>query len=435
MKISTVLIALGGVVVVAAAGAYFYADRHDELAEITPPAPDSFDSAVVARGQMLAGIGNCAVCHTAEGGVPMAGGYGIPTPFGTIYSTNITPDAETGIGNWSQEAFVRAMRKGVDREGQHLYPAFPYDFYTGMTDEDLEAVYAYLMSQEPVRAQVPANEVPFPFDQRILMAGWNLLFLDEGPKAEDGSKDDLWNRGRYLTETVAHCGACHSPRNMLGAAARSGDEAYSGGESDGWFAPALNATNHAAIGWNAQSLANYLIDGWDRDHGIAAGPMLPVANELFRQPEEEAVAIATYVAGLMGSLPEAEADAARERAAGLEFGAGGEPALPTDPVLKRGAEVFADQCAVCHRADTYTVPLALTGSVNAPDARNFIQTVVHGIQPAPAGAADRFMPAKGLQISDEELVALTAFTRGRFGPGEAWGDVEEVVRSVREEAE
>ena len=437
MKISKVLVALGGALVVAAAGAYLYADRHSAIAAITPPSPDSFDVALVERGEKLAGIGNCAVCHTAEGSPPMAGGLGLPTPFGTIHSTNITPDAETGIGSWSKEAFVRAMRKGVDREGRHLYPAFPYDFYTGMTDEDLEAIYAYLMSQEPVRSQAPANDVGFPLNQRILMAGWNLLFLDEGPKAQDSSKGDVWNRGQYLTESVAHCGACHSPRNMLGAAARSGDDAYSGGEAEGWFAPALNASNHAPIRWNAETLANYLIDGWERDHGIAAGPMLPIANDLYHQPEEEAVAIAVYVADLMGNASGADAAAAgsaRERAEGLEFGAEGAPALATEPLLARGAEVFADQCAVCHRAGTYTVPLALTGSVNAPDARNFVHTVMHGIQPAPAGSANRFMPAKGLQIGNEDLVALTAFVRGRFGPGDVWENVEETVRTTREGA-
>lgn len=424
--------------VIAAAGAYAYANRHPEIASITPPSRDSLDASLVERGEMLAGIGNCAVCHTAEGGVPMSGGFGLPTPFGTIHSTNITPDEETGIGSWSLEAFVRSMRKGVDREGRHLYPAFPYDFYTRVTDDDLAAIYAYLMSLEPVRAEAPANELGFPFDQRILMAGWNLLFLDEGPKADDADKDDVWNHGRYLTEGLAHCAACHSPRNMLGAAVRSGGDAYSGGEAEGWYAPALNTENPAPIRWNAGTLANYLIDGWDRDHGIAAGPMMPISNDLYHQPEEEVVAIATYVADLMGSAPDQDAtapDSARQRAESLAFGAEDAPALPTDTVLARGAEVFADQCAVCHRADTYTVPLALTGSVNSPDPRNFIQTVMHGIQPAPAGSADRFMPAKGLQIGDDDLIALTAFVRGRFGPGDPWGKLDETVRSLREEAE
>ena len=219
---------------------------------------------------------------------------------------------------------------------------------------------------------------------------------------------------------------------------RSGDDAYSGGEAEGWFAPALNETNHAAIRWNTETLANYLIDGWDRDHGIAAGPMRPISNDLYRQPEEDVAAIATYVADLIDNGSDADvaaADSVRERAEGLEFGAEGAPAMPTDPVLTRGAEVFADQCAVCHRADTYTVPLALTGSVNAPDARNFIQTVMHGIQPAPTGSANRVMPAKGLQIDDEDLVALTAFVRSRFGPGDAWDNLDETVRTLREEAE
>lgn len=437
MKVWTVLGGMVGVAVVAAVGFFVYANRHPEITAITPPAPDSLDASAIERGRMLAGLGNCAVCHTAEGGVPMAGGFGLPTPFGTIYSTNITPDTETGIGSWSQEAFVRSMRKGVDREGRHLYPAFPYDFYTRVTDEDLGAIYAYLMSLSPVRAEAPANEVPFPFNQRILMAGWNLLFLDEGPKPADGNRDEAWNRGRYLAEGLAHCGACHSPRNILGAAVRTGENAFSGGEAEGWFAPALNASNPAPIPWTEQTLTNYLIDGWDRDHGIAAGPMRPIADDLYHQSEEDVAAIATYVAslGIGAEAHSGEVETVRERAASLEFGAENAPPLPTEPLLARGAEVFETQCGVCHRADTQTVPLALTEPVNSHDARNFLQTVIQGIQPAPAGSADRFMPPKDLQIGDEDLVALTTFVRARFGQGDPWDDVGETLRSLRSEVD
>lgn len=434
MKASTILIALGGILVVAAAGAYLYANRHPEIASITPPVADSFDVGLVERGEMLAGLGNCAVCHTAPGGARMAGGLSLPTPFGTINTTNITPDPETGIGNWSQEAFVRAMRKGVDREGRHLYPAFPYDFYTRATDKDLEAIYAYLMSQEPVKADSPANDLGFPFNQRILLAGWNLLFLKEGPVPDDGARDDEWNRGRYLAEGLAHCAACHSPRNILGAAVRTGEKAYSGGEAEGWFAPALNETNPSPIRWNAQSLANYMIDGWDRDHGIAGGPMRPISDDLHHQPEEEVVAIAKYIADRMQSGSEddsAATDTARARAASLDFGSADAPPLPDDPLLARGADVFEAQCVSCHRSGAHAASLALTTSVNAPDARNFVQTVLHGIQPAPAGSADRFMPAWALQINDEDLTALTSFVRARFGPGQSWENVEETVRSIR----
>src|SRR5260370_1166896 len=151
-----------------------------EISAIDPPALQSFDSALVKRGRELAAIGNCSTCHTLGGGKDFAGGVPVPTPFGTIYSSNITPDAETGIGRWPEAAFRRAMRSGVDRDGRHLYPTFPYDHFTNVTDEDDLALYAYLMTREPVRAPARDNQLPFPLDRRFLIAGWKLLFLRPG---------------------------------------------------------------------------------------------------------------------------------------------------------------------------------------------------------------------------------------------------------------
>src|SRR3954452_16503677 len=204
------------------------------IAAIDPPAPQSFDADLVRRGRDLAAIGNCSDCHTVRGGKSFAGGLPVPTPFGTIFSSNITPDPDTGIGRWSEEAFRRAMRSGVNRDGQHLYPTFPYDHFTHVTDGDDRALYAFLMTRQPVHATPPANKLSFPYDQRVVIAGWKLLFLRGGNWHPDPSQSAEWNRGGYLVEGLAHCGSCHTPRNALGAEQAS--KAFSGGDVDNWHA-------------------------------------------------------------------------------------------------------------------------------------------------------------------------------------------------------
>ncbi len=211
--IGSVLVALllGGV------GAAFAIIWRPAIAAIDRPAPQSFDADLVRRGRELAAIGNCSDRHTVRGGKRFAGGLPVPTPFGTIFSSNITPDAATGIGQWPEEAFRRAMRSGVNRDGQHLYPTFPYDHFTNVADEDDHALYACLMTREPVHAPARENQLPFPLDQRFVIAGWKLLFLRRGAYRPDNSQSAEWNRGAYLVEGLAHCGACHTPRNALGA--------------------------------------------------------------------------------------------------------------------------------------------------------------------------------------------------------------------------
>jgi mono/diheme cytochrome c family protein len=189
-------------------------------AAIPPTAPQpaaTFDPGLVKEGAELALIGDCQTCHTASGGRFFAGGLAMPTPFGTIYSTNITPDRATGIGDWSEAAFKRAMREGVDREGRHLYPAFPYDHFTLTTDEDIRALYAFFMTREPVVSKAPPNELPFPINIRLVLAGWKLFFLKQDRFVPDASRDSAWNRGKYLVEGLGYCGACHTPRNLMGA--------------------------------------------------------------------------------------------------------------------------------------------------------------------------------------------------------------------------
>jgi mono/diheme cytochrome c family protein len=425
------------IIVLGAVGAFFWANRHPEIAAIVPPDPASFDAGLVERGEMLAGLGNCGVCHTRVGGEAYAGGLALQTPFGIIHTTNITPDPATGIGMWSEQAFIRAMHQGVDREGNHLYPAFPYDFFAKVTEEDLGAIYAYLMTRPPVVAAPQPNGLGFPFNIRPLLAGWNLLFLERGAFRADPAQDDEWNRGAYLTEGLGHCAACHSPRNFLGAPARGAD-AYAGGQAEGWYAPPLNRDTPAPTPWTQLALVNYLIDGWDAHHGIAAGPMRPIADDLYEQSEDDVFAIAAYVMSLKGGeKPAGEQDtltaAARAFAEGAEWGHPENPALPQDPVLLAGAGVFEAQCADCHKTNGKSAPLGLTTTVNAPNASNFMQIVLHGIQPPPRGVLDRSMPGRAIQISDDELVALTAFVRSRFSQKPAWDDVEDEVQKARAE--
>ena len=244
-------------------------------------------------------------------GVVNAGGRAIETPFGTIYSTNITPDVETGIGAWSYPAFERAMREGIHRDGRQLYPAFPYTHFARTTDADLQALYAYLMAQTPVRAENRKPALMFPFNWRPLMAGWNALFHRAEVFEADTRQSAEWNRGAYLVEGLGHCSACHSPRNALGAEKAS---AYlAGGFAEGWEAPPLTSLSHAPIPWSEDELFAYLRSGESRFHGVAAGPMAPVVKELAALPDPDIRAMAVYLASFNGAAigkPEQQALAA-----------------------------------------------------------------------------------------------------------------------------
>src|SRR5271165_1928367 len=234
------LIAIAALVVLGILGFGALAWR-PAIAPTSPPAAQSFAPDLVARGETLASAGFCADCHTAKGGQKFAGGYPMQTPFGVISSSNITPEPETGIGAWSEAAFQRAMHEGVARDGSLLFPAFPYDHFTRLSDDDVRALYAYFMTRQPVRSPAQGNTIPFPLNIRYLQAGWRLLFFRAGRFEPDPSKSDEWNRGAYLAKGLSHCGACHTPRNTLGAE-KSGD-AYAGAVVDNWIAPPLTAAN------------------------------------------------------------------------------------------------------------------------------------------------------------------------------------------------
>jgi mono/diheme cytochrome c family protein len=389
---------------------------------VATAAPAGFDRAEVVRGAALAALGNCRTCHTAEVGRAYAGGKALPTPFGTIYSTNITPDPQTGIGRWSVDDFRRAMHEGVSRTGRQLYPAFPYDHFTRVTDDDVAALYAFIMTREPVRARAPRNRLVFPANVRPLLAVWKWLYFQPGRFVAQAGQSAEWNRGAYLVEGLAHCGACHTPRNAAGAEQK--ERPLGGGEAEGWHAPALAAASRAPVPWTTQALYAYLRTGFDADHGLAAGPMAPVADSLATVPEADVRAIAVYLADLAGT-PRATNTSLANRSTSDDDAA--------------GAIVFAGACATCHHASdaipgVRPVPLAATSSVNDPTPRNALRIVSEGLHPD-SGEPGAMMPAFAGELTDAQIVAVVQYLRTHFGDRPAWDDVDETLRRIRKEDE
>ena len=386
-----------------------------QIDPIEPPKTGTFDSKLVIKGAQLADIGNCAVCHTTPGGKAYAGSRALLTPFGTIYSSNITPDAETGIGSWSEEAFRRALRDGVDRKGRHLYPAFPYDYFTHLTDDDIHALYAFIITRDPVHSESPANKLSFPFNIRPLLAGWKLLFLNRGPRNEDAAKSTDWNRGAYLVESAAHCGACHTPRNFLGAERKS--HAYAGGSSEGWDAPALNSSSLAPVAWTADQLFEYLRSGWQAQHGAAAGPMASVNENLSGVPDKDIRAIAIYVA----SLSEGRQDTPP-------------PSPRSSDSTSAAATIYIGACAVCHDKPagvaSQGLPLSLSSSLREARPRNAINIILHGIARRPDEPGP-FMPAFHGTLTDGQIADLTAYIRTRFTSDPAWSNIRDEIDKIK----
>ena len=278
----------------------FFLIRKPAIDEADATSIGAFDAHQIARGEIVAGIGNCATCHTTDTDMPYAGGRDFSTGFGTLYSTNITPHPHDGIGRWSREAFSRAMREGVARNGDYLYPAFPYTHFKNLTDEDIDALYAYLMSQQPVAYTPPENDMRFPFNLRFLQWGWQLLFFDDEPLQPEPAQSAVWNRGAYLAEGAGHCTACHSPRNAFGAEKK--DQAYAGALVDNWYAPALNAQQPLPVHWDENSLFSYLREGKAEYQGVAVGSMGEVVHKgLRRAPDADIRALAVYLASFSRS--------------------------------------------------------------------------------------------------------------------------------------
>src|SRR6516225_4110386 len=402
------------------------------IAPINPSAKSSFPDDLIAKGESLAGAGHCAVCHTRPGGQPFAGGYGMPTPFGVIYSTNITPDPETGIGRWSLQAFTRAMHEGVSRDGSHLFPAFPYDHFTKVSDDDVKALYAYMMTRPPVRAVAPANTIPFPLNIRLLQEGWKILFFRNGRYQPDASKSAEWNRGAYLAEGLSHCGACHTPRNLLGAEKTA--DAYAGATIDNWIAPALTDANPAPVPWSEDELFSYLRSGSSALHGTAAGSMSAVVHDgLAKLPDSDIQAIATYFADINRSAT---------RAAGSQESTISKAMSTSDLGIRQepdpDARLYVAACGSCHYNSETPLEvrpeLALNTALTLPEPTNFIRVVLDGIG-IRDGMPGVMMPGFAHALGDADIARLAAYLRRTRTELPAWTSLESKVAAIRKERE
>jgi len=398
--------------------------RQTALPEVEDPAANRFEATRIERGRVLAAIGNCVICHTTRDGDLNAGGVALPTAFGTFHTPNITPDPEHGIGRWSEEAFVRAMRSGVDRSGRYLFPAFPYDHFTRVRDEDLKAIYAWVMTRKPSDTRPPDHELRFPFDIRLLQAGWQLLFLDDARFEPDPARSEQWNRGAYLAEGLGHCGACHTPRNRFGA--EKAGRAYAGAVIDDWYAPALSGRPTAPMPWTEDALHEYLQGGGTALHGVAVGSMAPIIHAgLAEADDADLRALAVYFAsmddrgGSAGPSARERIAAARERARRLPG---------------RGEHLFAVACASCHYnpADDPRLlrpELSLNSAVTAPDPVNLIRVTLDGVS-LDAGVPGVMMPGFA-SLDDAEIASLVTWLRSTQTELEPWGEVEARVRDLR----
>jgi mono/diheme cytochrome c family protein len=358
----------------------------------------------IARGRYLAIAGDCAGCHNAPGGAPYAGGLPIETPFGTLVSPNITPDRETGIGAWTDDEFVNAMRDGTRRGGEHLYPAMPYTYYTKAAREDVLAIRAYLQTLEPVRNEVKANQLPFPFNVRASMVGWNELYLKRGTFTPVAGKSDEWNRGAYLVEGLGHCGLCHTAKNAMG-----GDEtarALQGGALQGWYAPNLTDDPRTGLGdWSVDDVIAYLKTGHN-NVSAATGPMSDViVHSTSQMTDADLRAIAVY----LKDQPAPSGESLK-------------PVSGEDRLMRAGEAIYLDNCAACHTSAGTGIPQlfpALKGSpsVQSTDSASLIRVVLRGAQsvatdPAPTAPS---MPALGWKLSDAEVAAVVTYIRNSWG--------------------
>ena len=380
---------------------------------------------LVARGEYLVTAGNCASCHTTQDGAFMSGGLPFRTPFGTIYSTNITPDPLTGIGNWSEIDFLNSLRHGVRPDGDHLYPAFPYTAYTKARDDDILAMFAYLKSIKPVRISPPQNDLVFPFNYRPVMAFWKLLYFQPGVYEVREDQSGQWNRGAYLVEALAHCSACHSPRNILGAeraAAHMG-----GGEFldlvarqhyRPWSAPNLTATERGLALWSEQDLADYLKTARN-DMLESFGPMNEVIINSTRYLEARDIgAMVTYLKSLP-AVPEREATA------------------PGPEIMGRGRTIYNLHCGTCHlptgEGDPDMAPRLDRGSLVVQDENpaSMINAILYGPHlPSPPLQPKWREPMEDFQylLDDEEVAAAATFIRHSWGNASGMVTADQVAR-------
>ena len=368
-----------------------------------PDHPLSRDPATIAAGKYLAAAGDCASCHTAEGGEAFAGGRPSATPFGTIYSTNITPDPKTGIGDLNSAHFYQLMAYGADSPLAPLYPAMPYTSFHAITREDSDALFAYFMSVPAVEQPATPNEMSFPFNIRPLMFGWNLLFANRGPFETDPDKDAVWNRGAYLVEGLGHCGECHTPRNALGAMEEK--RALDGAVVGRLKAPDITASALAERGWNREDLVLYFETGAS-PQGSAFGDMFPaIKNSLRLLTHDDRMAIATYLMDIDANAP-SKGEAA--------VAAPGEKAHEN----RSGQALYLSNCSLCHGPNGQGVestmpPLAGNTTLAQPDGVNLIEVMADGIDPQRMSLTQGYgpMPAFRDRLSAAQMADLANYVR------------------------
>lgn len=400
-----ILAAIAMIALVLAAVGYWLGTADDEMPAASTG--DFSDPGLIQRGAYLALAGNCMTCHTARGGQPYAGGRAVPTPFGTLYGPNITPDEETGIGSWTADDFWRALHNGKSKNGELLYPAFPYPNYTAITRADADAIYAYLRSVPAVARENTPDTLRFPYNQRMAIAFWRALYFKPEVHQDDPGQDRLWNRGAYLVNGLTHCAACHTPRNGLGAS--RADAPLAGGLIPmlEWYAPALTANHPQGLGeWSQQQIAELLKTGIS-ERGTASGPMAEVVfQSLQHLSDEDSQAIAGYLKALPASdaLPPPSGASA------------------TAGAMAQGAKIYEAQCLDCHGASgegKHPAYPRLAGnlSVIAPDTANAIRAVLNGgFAPGTAGNPQPYgMPPFRQTLSDSDVASVVSYIRGSWG--------------------
>jgi mono/diheme cytochrome c family protein len=392
--------------------------------------PELKSASRVARGEYLTRAADCRACHTAKNGTPFIGGRAFVLPFGTLYSTNITPDSDTGIGRYTDEEFRNALHKGVGRGGTRLYPAMPYPSYAYMSDADVAAIKAYLFSLPPIRAAAPANTLTFPYNPRWLMGAWSALFNADRRYEPNVDQTPAWNRGAYLVEALEHCGECHTPRNMLFALDHR--QKFAGAVQSGWRAYNITPDPHSGIGtWSDAELYDYLAQGHASGRGTAAGPMGEAIDQSTRYLTASDIrAMVTYLRTI---TPVATVDLPEPRST---------PAMAAHVLTEgndfdtEGKFIYAGACAGCHgwTGVNPLVPLAsLTGSraVNDPTAINVAQVIIHGGHRNSDDPAVN-MPAFGETYTNDQVASVANFVVARYGAQGATLTAEHVAR-LREE--
>lgn len=419
MKTLKRLLLLLVVLLVLAGGAYLLLNRTDPSPGTAPPLAGAPTTAtVLQRGEYLTRAADCVVCHTEPGKQPFSGGVAFKLPFGTIYSSNITADADTGIGHWTDDDFVRAMHDGINADGKRLYPAFPYTSYTALSRDDVLAIKAYLFSLPKISQRPPANALSFPFNQRWAIGFWNAAFFKSKRFALDSSQSPQWNTGAYLATALGHCAECHTPRNF--AFAMKNDQALAGATLQGWRAYNITSDKtHGIGGWSDQALTQYLAQAHAEGHGSAAGPMAEVVQHSLQYLKPEDLdAMVTYLRSVPAKVGSDPISIDQQPPAVIASSAAA-PGTAEAAKAAPGMQLFAGACASCHQwngAGRETPYASLLGgsSVNDPGGQNLTQVILHGSDMHVADQAV-YMPAFAHAYTDTEIAQLSNFVIAHYG--------------------